>query len=412
MPPPAGKNAAGNESLPPEDRFVDAARPLTTHAPLHQRWAALGVVGLKMMFHDKLKLVGTLAGVVFAVVLSNQQGGTFLGLLHKNTMFIRNSKADVWITPPSAQIVQPGKTISSQYVYDAQVFPGVEWAEPLLFGGGTIRLPDGGTEAIQIAGTRPPRFAGGPWNIVAGSEQALLQTDTMIFENSERATLGGLNLGSVREVNNRLINVGGFTFGLIPFGPSYAFAEYDLARLLIGVDRDQVNYVLVGAKPGVDPVQLAADLQARFPDVQVLTTQAFAQKTVDWVLMKTPIGITLGSTTVLALIVGFVIVSLAMFSSVIDNLREFAVLKALGATTVDLALLLVVQSVTFAGLGSLIGLAAVSRVAGAIRSAKLAVILPPQLYIGTVILMTFICVTASSLAILRLRKLEPAEVFK
>ena len=36
-------------------------------------------VGLRMMFHDKVKFLGTLVGVVFAVVLVNQQAGTGLG---------------------------------------------------------------------------------------------------------------------------------------------------------------------------------------------------------------------------------------------------------------------------------------------------------------------------------------------
>ena len=36
------------------------------------------------MFHDKLKMLGTLVGAVFAVVLSNQQAGTFMGLIYKN----------------------------------------------------------------------------------------------------------------------------------------------------------------------------------------------------------------------------------------------------------------------------------------------------------------------------------------
>ena len=61
-----------------------------------------------MMFHDKLKMLGTLAGVVFAVVLSNQQAGTFMGLIHKNTMFTKNAGADVWITPPGTAALPRG----------------------------------------------------------------------------------------------------------------------------------------------------------------------------------------------------------------------------------------------------------------------------------------------------------------
>ena len=65
------------------------------------RWRAMIRVGLRMMVHDKLKMLGTLVGVVFAVLLSNQQAGTFLGLIQKNTMFIDNAGADMWIVPPN-----------------------------------------------------------------------------------------------------------------------------------------------------------------------------------------------------------------------------------------------------------------------------------------------------------------------
>ena len=42
-------------------------------------------LALRMMFHDKAKLIGTTLGVVFAVVLSAQQLGILFGLLQKNT---------------------------------------------------------------------------------------------------------------------------------------------------------------------------------------------------------------------------------------------------------------------------------------------------------------------------------------
>ena len=113
-----------------------------------------------------------------------------------------------------------------------------------------------------------------------------------------------------------------------------------------------------------------------------------------------------------SIIVGFVIVSLSMFSAVVDNIREFGTLKALGVTMWDLSTLLFVQSVAYAILGSIIGLALVARVAGFIRSAKLALNMPPQLTLGTVVIMILMCAFASSLALLRLRKVEPAMVFR
>jgi hypothetical protein len=121
-----------------------------------------------MMFHDKLKMLGTLAGVVFAVLLSNQQAGTFMGLIYKNVMFVQNCDADIWIAPPGTEAFQPGKPIPESYILQARVVDGVAWAEPLLYGASTIALPSGGAEAVTLVGTKAPGFHGGPWNVVVG----------------------------------------------------------------------------------------------------------------------------------------------------------------------------------------------------------------------------------------------------
>jgi ABC-type antimicrobial peptide transport system permease subunit len=78
----------------------------------------------------------------------------------------------------------------------------------------------------------------------------------------------------------------------------------------------------------------------------------------------------------------------------------------------DLARLLVVQAVVYALIGSLIGLSLVTFVASKIRSPTLAMILPGELLIGTTIVMILMCIIASGLALLRLRKVEPGMVFR
>lgn len=395
-----------------EEAGATRAQPLTGRASLTVRWRAMARAAIRMMFHGKLKMIGTLFGVVFAVILSNQQAGTFLGLLKKNTMLVENAGADLWILPPSAAQIQAGPTLPDAVLMQARTTPGVAWAEPMLYGGGTVKRQDGGTEAVQIVGVKLPAQKGGPWNMVAGSKGALAQPDTMIFEDSQRDKFGGMNLGSVRELNGRKVRAGGFTWGLVPFGPAFAFAEYDLARSLLGVEAHRVSFVLVGVAAGKDAGAVAADLQRRVPEARVMTAEALRSSTIMYILTRTAIGVTFGTATLFGLIVGFVIVALTMFSAVIDNLREFGTLKAIGATNGDLAVLLLVQSVTYAVMGSLVGLAVVSMMANGIRSAQLAMNLSPQLYGGTVIAMLLLCTFASSLSLLRLRKLEPAMVFR
>jgi putative ABC transport system permease protein len=386
--------------------------PPKAFAPSGIRWRTMITIAWRMMFHNKLKMAGTLIGVVFAVVLSNQQAGTFLGLIKKNTMFVDYSGADLWIVPPSTLTLQASKPMGIAALYTARATPGVAWAEPLIYGGAAIQLPAGGSEPVQFVGTSAPRFAGGPWNVVAGTRESLMRPNTMIFEDSERERLGGLNLGSVREVNGTKVQIGGITWGLLPFGPAFAFAEYELARRMLRVDPDQTHFVLLGLEPGASAEAVKRSIMAHSPDLKVVGREEFRGMIISFLLRRSPIGITFGTSTVFALIVGFVIVSLSMFSAVVDNIREFGTLKAIGATNGDLAKIVVTQSITFALMGSLIGLALITRIAAAIRSPKLALQLPPQMLLGTTVVMVLMCVAASSLAVLRLRKVEPGMVFR
>jgi len=288
----------------------------------------------------------------------------------------------------------------------------VAWAEPLLFGASTIVLPNGGAEAVSIVGTKAPDLRGGPWNVVVGDPAALRLPDVMFFETADRAKYGGLNVGSVRELGGKKVVVGGFTWGLLPFGPSYAFADYALAQQILRLPADQTSFGLVGVAPGEDPERVAAALRERLVDVKVMTKQEYRASILRYILTRTAIGLTLGISALFGLVIGFVIVALTMFSAVLDNVREFGTLKAIGATTRDLARLLVVQAIVYALVGSLIGLALVHFVADRIRSPQLALLLPWQLSAGTVALMVVMCVLASGLALLRLRSVEPGMVFR
>lgn len=388
------------------------ASPIVDRASPTGRWRAMGRVGLAMMFHDRLKLLATLAGVFFAVVLADQQAGIFLGLIQKSTMFVAHANADIWIAPAETVQLQPGKTIPEAALYVARSTPGVAWAEPLLFGIASVTRQNGGTAEVSLVGTHGPRYAGGPWNIVAGSSNALDLPDAVIFEDSERATLGNLNLGSLRELNGHRIRAAGFTWGLLPFAPPYAFASLGLARQLLHVPDGRQSFVLIGLQPGADPRTVEAALQRQLPETRVLTKRRFERSIILYMLTRTALGVSMGASTLFGLFIGFVTVSLSMFSSVVDRIREFGTLKALGATNTDLARLLAVQALAFAGIGTVVGLAVLLATASLLRSPSLAAYIPPAVVIATAFIMIALCVSAAMVSLLRLRKLEPGMVFR
>lgn len=392
-----------NQGTPVAVRPPELAQPIHSRPGMWTRWRIMGSMGITLMFHDRLKLVGTLFGVVFAVVLGNFQAGTFMALVYKNVMLVdAATNVDVWITPPGTQQIVGGKPLTDAQLNFARAMPDVDWAEGLLLQTGSVQLPNGGTEAVSLIGTRAPRFVGGPWNLVAGETQALLQPGAVIFEDSQREKLGGVNLGSVRELSGVKVQAVGFTWGLCPFAPCFAFAEQDLARTILKVKPDQHTFITVGVKPGADPEAVANALQAALPDTKVMTRRRFSDEIIHYLLTGTQIGVSFGMSTFMGLLVGLITVALSMFSSVIDNLRQFGTLKAIGCTNGDLARLLVVQALVYGVVGSVLGLGMVAGMVQGMRNPQLTPIVPNIALVITVGVMVAVCLMASVLALLQI----------
>jgi putative ABC transport system permease protein len=389
------------------------AQPIRGRPTTLGRFRTLGAIGVKMMFHDKLKLVGTLFGVVFAVVLGNFQMGTFLALLDKNQMFVeRSTDVDIWIAPPGTRQFQGGTPLTDAQLNRARATPGVAWAEPLVLQTANLKLPNGGSEPVSLVGTRAPRYIGRPWNLISGDTRLLELPDAVIFEDAEREKLGGLNLGSVREVAGHKVQAVGFTWGLLPFAPAYAFAEQTLAREILKVSADKHTFLMVGVQRGVEVGEVRRRLQDELADTKVMTREEYLKEILGYIVFGTQIGLSFGTSTFMGLLVGLITVALSMFSSVVDNLRQFGTLKAIGSTNADLGALLLVQAVIYGVVGSVMGLGLVASLVTGMHNPQLTPILPPVAFAATVVLMVGVCMVASVLALLRLRSLEPAMVFR
>ena len=376
------------------------------------RISVLFETAVRMALHDRMKLAGALLGVVFATFLGGQQLGIFLGLVQKNTLLADGVQADIWIAPKNTQQAEASTTLPERSVFLARTTPGVAWADPLLFQTGTLVTENGTAEPVRILGFDASTGRGGPWNVTAGDPALLRNPGTLFLDTIDRKRHGGTNLGSIREVMGHQMQVVGFTSGLQPFGPTFAFTDFNQAlRLFSRTDRNP-HFVLVGVEPSADTAAVVAALQASLPDADVMTGAEYHDRIVNYLLTETQIGVSFGTSTMFGLIVGFVIVGLTMFSGVVDNLREFGMLKAIGATTFDLALVLMLQAAGYAIAGSGIGLLLVGGLAAGIRSPALVVILPPWLIFGAPVLMLTVCISASFLALLRIRGLEPAMVFR
>jgi putative ABC transport system permease protein len=116
-----------------------------------------------------------------------------------------------------------------------------------------------------------------------------------------------------------------------------------------------LTFVLATAAPGVDPSELTARIQER-TGLKARTAAEFKADTVCWYLATSEDVGDIGAMLILAMSVDFGVtgVMLHMFTS--EHLKQYAVLKALGATTQLLLAMIFVQAGVCALLGTGLGL--------------------------------------------------------
>jgi putative ABC transport system permease protein len=116
--------------------------------------------------------------------------------------------------------------------------------------------------------------------------------------------------------------------------------------------------------------------------------------------------------TFLAFVVGLAIVGQTVYAATMEHLREYATLKALGATDSEVRTILWTQAAASAMLGFVLGVIGVWWVAGGLERLGLPVVIPPWLYAGVFCIGFVLCLAASAISVRKALSLDPAMVFR
>ena len=147
-------------------------------------------------------------------------------------------------------------------------------------------------------------------------------------------------------------------------------------------------------------------------DVRVLTKQQFLDQEVAYWATKTPIGFVFTFGVIMGVVVGIIIVYQILFNDVADHLPEYATLKAMGRTHRYLAGIVVVEATILALIGFL---PAVGICFWLFRLTHAATKLPMEIRLGRGLMVLgltmLMCWVSGLIAMRKLRKVDPAEVF-
>ncbi|MEQ1949654.1 MAG: FtsX-like permease family protein [Bryobacteraceae bacterium] len=367
----------------------------------------------KNLFHDRVRLVVTLVGIVFALVLILVQFGLFLGFMETSSNIVGYSRADIWIAAPKIPHVNAASVLDESKRFVALSVPGVATVDRYALAFNPWKLPSGAQELVQVVGYNLSTGLGGPWNITQGSVDELRAEDTVMIDELYADKLGVKKLGDTAEIANKRVKVVGFTRGIRSFTTApYAFTSFKNAQNYTHIEEDQTFYFLVKAAPGVAVAELKKALQERMRGVDIYTTEEMRRKTQNYWVFETGAGITTLIGSVLGLIVGIVVVAQTIYSATVDHIREFGTLKAMGASNKDIYAVILTQAAISAAMGYAIAVVIAKFVAQGSESGSAPILLPDSVAAGTFLLALAMCASASILSIRKATQIDPAMVFR
>src|SRR5262249_50812157 len=144
------------------------------------------------------------------------------------------------------------------------------------------------------------------------------------------------------------------------------YTTYSQARTWAPRERKLLTYVLakVGAGQDVQTVSRRIEQQT---GLLARTGRQFDWDTTSWVLKKTGILVNFGITIALGVVIGLLVAGQTFYTFVLDNLRYFGALKAMGAGNGTVFRMLVMQVLVVALIGYGLGVGAAG-ISGAILS--------------------------------------------
>lgn len=368
----------------------------------------------QFMKYDKAKSLGIVIGIVISIFLIGQQTGIFLFLTGAMKALVTNSNADLWVVDNKTINVNALGKLDQRKLYELQSIEGVDKVYPVVVAGGTARFDDGTTAGVQVIGSEAPYTKIGlrPAKIVAGNLSNILEEGAVSADFYDRKTLGGAVQGTNFEINGKKAFIAIQTKGVRGFGGIFMFTTIEKARYFGALPNNTISALLVDTKPGVDPAIVRERINKNIFGVKAWRSEDFAGSTVNFLLGNSGIGFSIGSLIVFALIAGFFIIGLTMYSAALDRIKDYGTLKGIGATNGYITRLILLQAFLFALVGFLVGYALMEMFRKAIANAGTTFEYSPAI-IGAFFLITLlISVGGAAFAIRRIVSLEPASVFR
>lgn len=300
------------------------------------------------LFQDRRRAALAIFGVAAALLLVLVLDGVFAGAMRQVTANIDNSRADVFVAQTGVRTMHMSITSLPADTPDrVRTVDGVAWVENLRYTTGLVAKGEGHI-ITYVFGYDTATGLAGPRTFAEGTAPAAGE----VAVDQSAADELAIDVGDTVEVLGRSLRVSGLSTDGTNIVNTTVWISADEFTELRGPG---VNYVLVGAQPGVSGDELAGRVAAALPDASVQTRSQFTEQESRIVRdMATDI---MSIMTVIGFLIALAVVALTLFTVTLSKLREYGIIKALGETGSRMALSIVSQAFWTIALANLVAVA-------------------------------------------------------
>jgi putative ABC transport system permease protein len=297
------------------------------------------------LIHDKRRFVVSTAGIALAVLLVFVEMGFWNALLDSAVAFLRLFNGQLVIVSKARYTMAVREPFSTRRLIQARSISGVHDVFPIYIEDRVSLWKDPDNRNQEEPNTRPIRVvAFNPAKLaltnreIAGKLDLLRLPDTVLIDRRSKDEYGKREANLVRELAGHSIEVVG-TFALgtdFTSDGNVVTSDRTFAKLFPNraAPQSTLNLADVGVVQVADGASVAAvqkALQDMLPaDVVVYTLEEFVDKERAFWQQATPMGFIFTCGLIMGLIVGMVICSQILSADVADHLKEYATLKAIG----------------------------------------------------------------------------------
>jgi putative ABC transport system permease protein len=367
------------------------------------------------VWHKKVRSLIALCGIAFAILLIFMQLGFYAAARTNATSIYDAFDFDVVVLSPEYIFVAQAADFPQYRLEEVRAVPGVESAVPIWVQLGEWRNPETRDAWDMLAlGVEPEQR---PFRDPAINNQLplLFVRDNALSDSLSRPEDGRLEPGINSELQHHRIRIAGrYSMGAgFIAGATLITSRETFLEVFKQASHEQINLGLVKIAPNASPRIIADEIKSRvWPVATALTRADFAKAEQTFWLNTKPVGIMFTTGVLVAFAAGTVILYQVLAAEVQSRLREYATLKALGYNTRFVYEVIVRQALIFSWLGFIPAFFFAFVLYFLLRiEAFIPVRMEPTRVVAVLLLTSTMCLSATFLAIRKLRAADPADLF-